>query len=137
MKQRSVPRRRSGKLRRLQMQEGLYILYDVYLHETGYSFQSLTTGTDVATSNDEHLHLIHYSVGNCMRFGLTTKGEETCTMCSGMLCVEVRLATPKMKRSQVKPQECRQQTDSTVVPLVALFQMDGTPFNELTELGSL
>jgi hypothetical protein len=31
----------------------------------------------------------------------------------------------------------RQQTDSTVVPLVALFQMDGTPFNELTELGSL
>jgi hypothetical protein len=31
----------------------------------------------------------------------------------------------------------RQQTDSTVVPLVALLQMDGTPFNEATELGSL
>jgi hypothetical protein len=52
MKQRSVPRRRSGKLRRLQMQERLYILYDIYLHETGCSFQTLTTGTDIATSND-------------------------------------------------------------------------------------
>jgi hypothetical protein len=81
--------------------------------------------------------MIHDSVGNFMRFRSTTKGEETCTMRSGMLCVEVRIATLKMKRSQVKLPRIRQQTDSTFVPLVALLQMDGTPFNELTELGSL
>jgi hypothetical protein len=75
------------------------------LPETGCSLQSLTTGTDRATSGDEHLHTIHDSIGNCMRFGLTTKGEEICTMRSGMLCLEVRLAMLKMKRSQVKPQE--------------------------------
>jgi hypothetical protein len=122
MKQRSVPRRRSGKLRRLQRQEGLNILYDVYLHETGYSFQTLTTGTDIATSNDEHLHLIHYLVGNCMRFGLTTKGEETCTMRSDMLCVEVRLATLKVKRSQVKPQEAGNRRTPPLYRLLHFFR---------------
>jgi hypothetical protein len=104
MKQRSVSRRRSGKLRRLWMQERLYILCDDYLHETGCSFQSLTTGTNVLRSGDEHLHMVHDSVGNCMHFGLTMKGEKTCTIRSGMLCAEVRLETLKMERSQVKPQ---------------------------------
>jgi hypothetical protein len=49
MKQRTVSRRLSGKLRRDQMQDRLDIAYDDYLYETSWSLQSLTTGTVVAT----------------------------------------------------------------------------------------
>jgi hypothetical protein len=88
MKQRIVPRRRSGKLRRGQMQDRLDIAYDDCLYETSWSLRSLTTGTVVATSGfnraefgyllsqfvgsvsgDEHQLVIHDSVVGCMCLG--------------------------------------------------------------------
>jgi hypothetical protein len=103
MKQRIVPRRRSGKLRRGQMQDRLDIAYDDCLYETSWSLRSLTTGTVVATSGfnraefgyllsqfvgsvsgDEHQLVIHDSVVGCMclrncgRFSLAHYVRQRC-----------------------------------------------------------
>jgi hypothetical protein len=76
------------------MQERLDIVYDDYLYETSCSFKNLTTGTVVATSSfngclesqclglvsgDEHLHMIHDSVTDCMCFG---SGDRFSALCA-------------------------------------------------------